>query len=310
MVCGMAAAAIYAAEPPPEAKTPGQGKKKGIGRVELADAAKIERDVTYGRGGDVDLKMDIYYPKNPSSTPLPVVMYVHGGAWQAGDKAGGAGMPAVPELLKRGFLVTSINYRLAPQYKFPAQIEDCKCAVRFLRAKAAKYNLDPKRIGIWGGSAGGHLVALMGLAGPDAGLEGKGGWQDQSSSVQAVVDLFGPADLTMRVGKNGRSDMPSKVFGATSDDDPVLKKASPVTYITKDAPPFLILHGDKDTTVPLVQSEELQKRLKAAGVSTKLVVVKNAGHGFAPVDGEPNPSREELAKMTAEFFVEKLPAGK
>src|SRR5437868_5760131 len=163
----------------------------------IADVAeRVERDVTYGRVGDVELKMDIYHPKGAGEKPLPVVMYVHGGGWRSGDKAGGAGMMAIPELLKRGYLVTSINYRLAPEYKFPAQIDDAKCAVRFLRAHAKKYNLDPERIGIWGGSAGGHMVALMGTADASAGFDKSGGWTNESSRVQAVVDMFGPADLS------------------------------------------------------------------------------------------------------------------
>lgn len=270
----------------------------------MLEAARIQRDVTYGEADGVALKMDLYFPKQPASKPMPALMYVHGGAWRTGDKAMGAGMMAVSELLKRGYLVTSINYRLAPKYKFPAQIEDTKCAVRYLRAHAKEYDLDPNRIGVWGGSAGGHLVALLGLADEKAGLEGKGGWADQSSRVQAVVDMFGPTDF-VAIGE-GNQRVGEDVFGVTSAEDPILKKASPVTYVRKDAPPFLILHGDKDRVVRLRHSEELNRKLNAVGASSELVVVKNAGHGFAPDGGEPDPNRMELAKRIGEFFDKNL----
>ncbi len=268
------------------------------------DARKIERDVIYGKADGVELKLDFYFPKKTEGK-LPVTVYVHGGGWQNGDKGSGAGTMAIGELVKRGYLVASVNYRLAPTYKFPAQIEDVKCAIRFLRAQANEYNLDPKRIGVWGGSAGGHLVALLGTSDAKAGLEGKGGWADQSSRVQAVVDLFGPTDLTVEF-PGGNARIAETVFGAASSKDEVMKRASPVTYITPDDPPYLILHGDSDRLVPLSQSEELHQRLRAAGVPSKLVVVKNAGHSFKPSGGTPQPDRQELTKMIADFFDQTL----
>jgi acetyl esterase/lipase len=277
-------------------------------RAELAglavDARKIDRDVTYGKAEGVELKLDLYFPKKAEGK-LPVTVYVHGGGWQGGDKAAGAGAMAIGELVKRGYLVVSVNYRLAPAHKFPAQIEDVKCAIRFLRAHATEYNLDPKRIGVWGGSAGGHLVALLGTSDDKSGFEGKGGWADQTSRVQAVVDMFGPADFSMEF-PGAKPETALNVFGATSRKDEVMKRASPVTYITKDDPPFLILHGESDLLVPLNQSEKLHERLKTTGVSSKLVVVKNAGHGFRPVDGTPKPSRDELIQMIADFFDQNL----
>jgi acetyl esterase/lipase len=258
------------------------------------------RDVTYGKAEDVELKLDLYFPKETKGK-LPVTVYVHGGGWQNGDKSMGAGAMAIGELVKRGYLVVSINYRLAPAHKFPAQIEDVKCAIRFLRAHAKDYNLDPKRIGVWGGSAGGHLVALLGTSDDKSGLEGKGGWAKESSRVQAVVDMFGPADLTVEF-EGGGERIAKTVFGVSSSKDEAMKRGSPVTYISKDDPPFLILHGENDKLVPLSQSEELDKGLKAAGVSSKLVVVKNAGHGFMPTGGTPQPDRLELTQMIGDFF--------
>jgi arylsulfatase A-like enzyme/dienelactone hydrolase len=295
------------ATPTPRARqaTPTTPAARATPAVPLARSwGSVQRDVTYCTADGVALKMDVYFPKKAQSAPMPVAVYVHGGGWVGGDKGGGAGILAVDELLGRGYLVASINYRLAPQYKFPAQIEDVKCAIRYLRANAATYGLDPQRIGAWGGSAGGHLVALLGTSDASAGLEGQGGYAEQSSRVQAVVDMFGPADLTAFADTTGTRGQ--IVFGATSRDDPVLGRASPVTYISPDDPPFLILHGEKDQTVPPSQSQILYERLQAAGVPATLVVVKNAGHGFSPVGGAISPTRDELARMIADFFDQHL----
>lgn len=271
----------------------------------IPDAAKVERDVVYGRAGRVELKLDLYYPHGKATGPLPVAVYIHGGGWTKGDKAGGAGMLALGEVLRCGYLVASINYRLAPEFKFPAQIEDAKCAIRYLRAHAKELNLDPERIGVWGSSAGGHLAALVGTADASAGFDTSGGWTNHSSRVRAVVNIFGPADLSPR-GELGNLRVGQTVFGAQSSDDPVLKQASPVTHVSADDPPFLLLHGNRDRLVPLSQSQMLLAQLRAAGVPASLVVVTNAGHGFAPVGGTPNPDRQELARMIADFFDQHL----
>jgi acetyl esterase/lipase len=248
--------------------------------------------------------MDIYHPRSTNAV-VPALLNVHGGGWTKGDKAAGAGTREIGEMVRRGYLVAAVNYRLAPEYKFPAQIEDVKCAVRFLRANARAYGLDPERIGAWGGSAGGHLVSLLGLTDRSAGLEGSGGYMDKSSRVQAVVDMFGPSDLTQIFnGANPR--ILQEVFSVTGPDSEILKWASPVTYVSSDDPPFLILHGAKDALVPVSQSLELYDRLSAVGVPATLVVVKNGGHGFAPVGGKIKPTRAEITKMVAGFFDEHL----
>ena len=274
--------------------------------VSLASSgqARVERSVTYCTVDDVSLKMDIYHPANANG-PAPALLYVHGGAWSKGDKASGAGVQDIGEMARRGYLVAGVNYRLAPEYKFPAQIEDVKCAVRFLRANAQAYGLDPERIGAWGGSAGGHLVSLLGLTDRSAGFEGSGGYMDQSSRVQTVVDMFGPSDLTQTFdGANPR--IMQEVFNVRDHSSQILKWASPVTYASSDDPLFLILHGEKDTLVPVSQSLELYDRLRAAGVPATLVIVKNAGHGFTPVGGTIRPTRAEIIKMMADFFDQQL----
>lgn len=232
---------------------------------------------------------------------MPAILYVHGGGWTKGDKRAGAGAEDIPELVSRGYLVAAVNYRLAPQYKFPAQIEDLKCAVRFLRANAAAYGIDPDHIGAWGGSAGGHLVALLGVTDATAGFEGSGGYASQSSRVQAVVDMFGPTDLTA-VFQGAAPPLMEQVFGITDKNSDIIKRASPVTWVSSDDPPFLILHGEKDALVPLSQSEKFYDRLVATGVPATLTMVENAGHGFAPAGGTIDPSRTEITGLVADFF--------
>ncbi len=260
----------------------------------------VERDITYCTTDGVALKMDVYYPQ-VMSKPAPVVMYVHGGSWSSGSKSDSIGVTDVPALLARGYLVASVDYRHAPQWKFPAQIHDVKCAIRFLRASAARFNLDPDRIGAWGHSAGGHLVALLGTTDTRDGFEGSREYTDQSSRVQAVVDMCGRADL-----RGMPADKAESVFGAPNDSSDILEHASPITYVSKDDAPFLILHGDKDATVPLRLSQTLAERLKAANVPVTLVVVKNADHNFNPEGGPMSPTRAEMTQLIADFFDQHL----
>ena len=163
------------------------------------------------------------------------------------------------------------------------------------------YGLDADRIGAWGGSAGGHLVSLLGLTDPSAGFEGSGGYSEQSSRVQAVVDMFGPTDLTQSFNGANRRIL-EQVFGAADSGSDILKRASPVSHVSNDDPPFLILHGEKDRLVPISQSQELYDQLKLAHVPATLIVVKNAGHGFARVAGRISPTRSEITKIIADFF--------
>ena len=168
-----------------------------------AKLGTVERDITYCTNDGVALKMDVHYP-HAMSKPAPVAVYVHGGSWSSGSKSDSIGMTDVPELLARGYLVASVDYRYAPQWKFPAQIHDVKCAIRFLRANATRFNLDPNRIGAWGHSAGGHLVTLLGTTDTRDGFEGSREYADQSSRVQAVVDMCGRADLRGNASGQGQ----------------------------------------------------------------------------------------------------------
>ncbi len=264
-----------------------------------ADEPAVKRDISYSTNGGVTLKLDIYQPAKKPGQPAPAAVYVHGGGWRNGNKSSGAWVTDVTaELAGRGYVVVAVDYRLAPAHQWPAFIHDVKAAVRYVRAHAGEYNIDPDRIGAWGSSAGGHLVALLGTTDAEAKLEGEGGWADQSSRVQAVVDLFGPADLAKSMRNEGRA---IEVFGSKPD---ALDQASPIKYVSKDDPPFLILHGDADTLVPPEQSRLLHERLKAAGVPSTLVVVKNGGHGLR--NAGILPTKREMVKMIGDFFDEHL----
>jgi acetyl esterase/lipase len=267
-------------------------------------AGEVERDVPYC-DGDVSLKMDIYHPAT-TETPAPAIVYVHGGGWYSGDKSNSDGQEYIRLLAARGYLVAAVNYRLAPRYQFPAQIEDIKCAVRFLRANAAKYNIDPTNIGALGDSAGGHLVALLGMTDGDSVFGESGAYCQQSDQVQAVVDLYGPADLELFFESNASSLLAEHVFGTDDPDSEIVKEASPVTYVSGDAPPFLIIQGDKDDIVSPQQSQELYERLISAGAPASLIMVKNAGHSFAPVAGDITPTRKEIARLIGDFFDKQL----
>ena len=241
-------------------------------------------DVVFGKGGERDLKMNIAYPEKPAKTPMPVIVWVHGGGWRNGSYKGG-----IRKLLpyaRRGYFCASIEYRLSGEAIFPAQIEDCKCAIRYVRAHAEKYSIDPDRIGVWGSSAGGHLVAMLGVSGDVKELEGTGGWPQSSSRVQAVCNWYGPSDLISmidqpsRIGRRtDRCPEAKLIGGAILENKDKARAASPATYVTKDDPPFLIMHGTKDPVVPYPQSTILRDALKKVGVPVELVTLEGAGHG-------------------------------
>jgi acetyl esterase/lipase len=227
--------------------------------------------------------LDLYLPEK-NDKPLPLIIWIHGGAWMAGSKDSPS--PAL-RFTEEGYAVAQVGYRFSQEAKFPAQIHDCKAAVRWLRANAEKYNLDTNRFAAWGASAGGHLVALLGTSGGVGDLEGMINDLHASSRVQAVVDWFGPTDF-LHIGepesdlRHNAPDSPeSRLIGGTLlEHKDLAAKASPITYVSKNAPPFLIMHGDTDRTVPFEQSERFYEALKKAGVDATLVPMKGAGHGF------------------------------
>lgn len=251
-----------------------------FGRV--PEGVQAHRDLAYVADGHSRHKLDLYLPAK-SDGPLPLIIWVHGGGWENGSKDGCP--PLRGGYTGRGYAVASINYRLSSHAPFPAQIEDCKAAIRWLRAHAKEYNLDPNRFGVWGSSVGGHLVALLGTSG-DVKTFDVGSNLDQSSRVQAVCDYFGPTDIIAFVTTPGfeqhaRSNSPEVklIGGAIMENQDKAKRASPVTFVSRDAPPFLIVHGDKDPIVPHNQSRLLYDALKQSGVNVQFHTIKGAGHG-------------------------------
>lgn len=240
------------------------------------------KDVQYAEADGVKLLLDVYLPKNVAK-PYPVIVWVHGGGWTSGSKDA----PNGTFMLAEGFALVSINYRLSGQAQFPAQINDCKAAVRWMRANAEAYGFDPDRIGAFGSSAGGHLVALLGTAGGVAELEGSvGGNAAYSSRVQAVCDWYGPSNLiTMGDYPSGldhrsaSSPEGSLIGGAILDNPEKALAASPITYVSEDDPPFLIQHGTADNTVPFHQSVELDSALRLAGVDATFIPIVGGTHG-------------------------------
>lgn len=240
-------------------------------------------DVEFTQNQQRALKMDILYSKL-STRPMPVIVWIHGGFWRQGDKK--QGFKYLVSFARQGFFCASIEYRLSQEAIFPAQIEDCKCAIRFLRAHAQEFRIDPQRIGVWGVSAGGHLAALLGTTHHVQEFEGSGGWKNYSSRVQAVCDWFGPTDF-LRINDVQRdvnftpADSPEAALigGLVEENQDKAAKANPITYVSNDVPPFLIVHGDNDSLVPLNQSELLFDALKKAQVEATLEVVTGGGHG-------------------------------
>jgi acetyl esterase/lipase len=270
--------------------------------VPVTTTVQIVKDVEYGRGGGLPLYLDIYIPETPIMKPIPAVVFIHGGGWRSGDK-----FPSqVRSLAECGFFAVSINYRLSGVTTFPAAVEDCKCAVRWLRANAAKYNVDPNRIGVWGGSAGGHLSLMVGCADETAGLEGNGGWEKYSSRVQVVCSYYGPADLAHM--QDGDTTAPAQFLGGTPAEKPeAYRLASPVTHVTPDDPPLLMVHGESDRVVPYAQSVIMQQAYLELGLKVELVKVLNAGHGFQSVaDKDISPTQKDIFQKVLDFFVQEL----
>ena len=240
----------------------------------LLPGVRVYKDLSYVPNGHERQMLDLYVPENPDG-PLPLIVWIHGGGWRYGSKEG---CPSLP-WARKGYVVASIDYRLSQDACFPAQIKDCKAAIRWLRTHAAEYKIDPDRVAAWGVSAGGHLASLLGTAGDEAGWEQ--GHPVGSSRVQGVIDWFGRADLTRVCTDPALADSPSALLlgGSGPGVGELARKASPIMHVSENDPPFLIMHGDKDGLVPLDQSRAFAEALKAAGVKVNLVVLKGAGHG-------------------------------
>ena len=271
---------------------------------------EVIHDIEYGNAGGISLLLDMYIPETPIVTPMPAIIYMHGGSWLAGDKSDPSRVRSIRALAQHGFFAVSINYRLSGVAKFPAQVEDSKCAVRWLRANAEEYNVDPDRIGVWGDSAGGHLAMMVGVADETAGLEGNGGWEEYSSQVQAVCSYYGVSDLVSpykELGKVESSVVIAFLGGTYKENSGIYEAASPISYVTANDPPLLLVHGDSDQTVPIYHSEDMYEAYQQAGLEATLIEVTGADHGFRAVTSNPiSPSLDEIEQTVLEFFIKHL----
>ncbi len=244
-------------------------------------AGRIEREIPFAEVDNHRLLLDLYLPPDSVDRPVPVVVWVHGGAWRAGSRSS---VP-VQSLTEHGFAVASVDYRLSPVARFPAQVHDIKAAIRFLRANAGKYGLDVKKFAIAGASAGGHLAALTGVSGRD--LEGQVGEHlDQSSAVSAIVSFYGASNLQTILSQSTPHGLSVRVpalqllLGDQPDEQPALARlASPVAHVDGNDPPLLLIHGDQDPQMPINQAHELHGAYLKFKRPVELDVVYGAAHG-------------------------------
>lgn len=253
-----------------------QPGNRGRAAAAFADVEFKQKD-TIGRL----LQLDVYLPSGLAPAKgHPAIIWIHGGAWQTGDK-----QPGLSYLLRSGYAIVPIRYRLSSEAIWPAQIEDCKAAIRFVRAHAKQYSIDPQRLAVAGSSAGGHLAAMVGMTGNDRQFDA-GDNLDQSSAVRAVVDLYGPTNFIAMIGQPSQMDHASEnspesklVGGAVEQKRDMVRSADPITYVDMADPAVLILHGTKDPLVPINQSELLRDALRQAGLQHELIPIEGAGHG-------------------------------
>jgi len=268
-----------------------------------AQQEKVIRDLEFARVNGISLKLDLYLSEGKRSRQ-PLIVWVHGGAWRRGTRQN---VP-IQGLVREGFAIASVDYRLTPVAPFPANVHDIKAAIRWLRANGERFHLATERVGIAGASAGGHLAALVGTSNAHPALEGKvGDHLDQSSDVAAIVSCYGAANLTTILrqstphGLGVRIPALQLLLGGQPEDKPELARlASPVFQVDKEDPPLLLIHGDQDHQMPVNQSIELYGRYRELGLPVKLEFIHGGGHGGKAFYDE------RRMKMVSDFFAEHL----
>lgn len=263
----------------------------------------FEKDIEYSNVDGQHLQVDLAMPKKVEGT-LPAVVCIHGGGFRAGKRTGYDKM--VQMLAQHGYVAITVEYRLAPAYKFPAAVQDCKTALRWLRANAAKYHVDPQRIGVMGGSAGGHLALFLGVTGGVKDFDGEGN-NDQPNAVSCVVSYYGPSDFTKSYGKSvDAAEVLPLFLGGNLEQKPREHiVASPLYWVTPDAPPTLCIHGTEDKYVADEQAHWMVDKLKASAVEAELMLISGAGHGFKFEDKEQTKAANEKADAAMVAFFDK-----
>ena len=251
----------------------------------VPDDVKFEAGIEYANPDDQHLMLNIARPKTGDG-PFPAIVCIHGGGFRAGKREGYDGL--IIRLAQKGYVAMTVSYRLAPKYQFPAAVHDTKAAVRWARANAAKYQIDPARIGTTGGSAGGHLAQFLALTAGVAEFEGNGGNAKESSAVACVVNVYGPSDFTKSYGKSvdAAEVLPLFLGGNLETARKQHLKASPLYWVTPNAAPTLCIHGTEDKYVAHEQAVWLVDKLKACGADAELLTLEGAGHGFKGKDAE------------------------
>lgn len=256
-------------------------------------------DLTFAKIGNADLKLDLARPRTGAG-PFPAVVFLHGEGWRAGRRQDMSHF--IEGVARLGYVGVTPDYRLVPDARFPAQVEDCKAAIRWLRAHAADYGIRADRIGVVGFSAGGHLAAMLGVAGEQDGLEGAVTDPGRSSRVQAVVSFFGPTDFSTRdwPAELEREVIVPFLGGSWAARPETYRNASPISHVSAQAPPFLFFHGADDKLVPIDQSKRLAARLRQVGVSARLVTLEGEGHGFS------DAANQRAMRQMLDFLDEQL----
>lgn len=283
----------------------------------VPSGVRVVTDVAY-LSPERSEKLDLYLPADTGATALaPAVVWIHGGGWAGGTKGEARAKNVCGTLAAAGYVAVSIDYRLG-EGAWPTNLHDCKNAVRFLRANAAKYHLDPQRIAVAGGSAGGHLALMVALTGDVAEFEPTGAatpYPAESSRVRCVANFYGITNLLTRQQTDARGQPTAtrrllgsslKYFGAESDTADVLRRASPVTHVTRESPPMLTLHGRADTTVDFGQAEELDRVARERGASHQLILLDGVGHTFDLQTWAKKPLPRDLRPVVLEFFARNL----
>ena len=237
----------------------------------------LEKDVEYGTGGGEKLYLDLAKPVG-IEVAAPAVIFIHGGGWAGGNRQDLHG--EIRRMAAEGFVTATITYRLAPKHRFPAQIEDCKCAVRWMRAHADRLHVDPERIGALGLSAGAHLSMMLGAMDAADGLEGDGGWPDQSSKVQAVVSYVGPTNLVGEYPEISQRIVSNFIGGSLADVQDTYALASPITYVNAGDAAMLLFQGTTDVLVPYDQAFQMARALDEAKIPGRVELLVGHGHGW------------------------------